>query len=92
MYQIGIRLRTDRQPIREPSNLNSWPEKSLAVSIMEPLASSLILFFWRFLKNALPMDDRLRYMGFQMTYQFHFCIRSQQDSLLHLFCQGEIAS
>ncbi|KAD4384359.1 hypothetical protein E3N88_24527 [Mikania micrantha] len=42
--------------------------------------------------NALPMDDRLRYMGFQMPYQFHFCIRSQQDSLLHLFCQGETAS
>lgn len=38
------------------------------------------------------MDDRLRYMGFQMPYQFHFCIRSQQDSLLHLFCQGETAS
>ncbi|KAI3776160.1 hypothetical protein L1987_45929 [Smallanthus sonchifolius] len=42
--------------------------------------------------NALLMDDRLRYMGFQMPYQFHFCIRSQQDSLLHLFCQGETAS
>ncbi|KAK1411296.1 hypothetical protein QVD17_37843 [Tagetes erecta] len=27
-----------------------------------------------------------------MPYQFHFCIRSQQDSLLHLFCQGETAS
>ncbi|KAI3711969.1 hypothetical protein L1987_70518 [Smallanthus sonchifolius] len=43
-------------------------------------------------RNALPMDDGLRYMGFQMPYQFHFCIRSQQDSLLHLFCQGETAS
>lgn len=38
------------------------------------------------------MDDRLRYMGFQMPYKLNFCIRSQQDSLLHLFCQGETAS
>ncbi|KAD2804915.1 hypothetical protein E3N88_38292 [Mikania micrantha] len=48
--------------------------------------------YLRFLRNALPMDDKLRNIGFQMPYQFHFCIRSQQDSLLHLFCQGEIAS
>lgn len=38
------------------------------------------------------MDDRLRYMGFQMPYKLNLCIRSQQDSLLHLFCQGETAS
>lgn len=49
-------------------------------------------FFWRLLRNALPMDDRLRYMGFEMPDKCHCCIRSQQESWLHLFCQGETAS
>lgn len=56
------------------------------------IPSRIGFFLWRLSRNALPVEAKLRSMGFSLPSKCVCCVNPAVETLDHLFVAGEVAS